>query len=75
MEGKVGCFSKKVVAILATKMSECLLGGCVCGCVCCMLEVEAKDEAYVSAQVAPRQQGGLRKKPRVGVTSLACNAI
>ena len=27
MEGKAGCFSKEVVAILATKMSECLLGG------------------------------------------------
>lgn len=32
--GKAGCFSKKVVAILSTKMSGCLRGGvCVCGCV------------------------------------------
>lgn len=27
VEGKVGCFSKEAVAILATKMSGCLLGG------------------------------------------------
>ena len=41
MEGKAGCFSKEVVAILATKMSECLLGGGGGGGVCvCMTEGE-----------------------------------
>lgn len=56
-------------------MSECLLGGCVCICVCCVLEGEAKGSAYVSAQVASRQQGGLGKEHRVGVGSLACSTV
>lgn len=44
---------------------------CVCVCVCCVLEGVAKGGAYVSAQVASRQQGGLGKVHRVGVGSLA----
>jgi hypothetical protein len=39
----------------------------VCIYVCCMLEGEAKGGAYVSAQVASRQQGGPGKEHRVGV--------
>ena len=59
MEGKAGCFSKEVVAILATKMSECLLGGGGDGgSDVCMLEGgRLEGKGYISVQVASETAG------------------
>lgn len=67
MKGKAGCFSKEVVAILATKMSEYLLessdvggvggGGAMC---VCKTGVEVGD--YVSVQVASETAGWSRER-------------
>ena len=70
MEGKAGCFSKEVVAILATKMSECLLGGGGGGggsgdggSDVCMLEAGRLEvKGYISVQVASETAGWSRER-------------
>lgn len=70
MEGKAGCFSKEVVAILATKMSECLLGGGGGGggsgdggSDVCMLEAgRLEGKGYISVQVASETAGWSRER-------------
>lgn len=70
MEGKAGCFSKEVVAILATKMSECLLGGGGDGgsgdggSDVCMLEGgRLEGRATYLSRWPLRLQGGLGREP------------
>lgn len=63
VEGKAGCFSKEVVAILATKMSECLLGGGGGGSgdggsdVCMLEGGRLEGKGYISVQVASETAG------------------